>query len=43
VSIIRTYPSGYAGASQTWREIRKRADVALLDPQFKLRLFKMMR
>ena len=43
MSIIRTYPSGYAGASQTWREIRKRADVALLDPQFKRRLLKMMR
>lgn len=42
MSIIRTYPSGYAGASQTWAAIRLRWDVRALNPEFRRRVHRMM-
>lgn len=43
MSVLPTYPSGYAGAQVTLAQMRTRSDVQMLDPEFRRRVFAMMR
>lgn len=43
MGLLPTYPNGYSGGRATIPIIRTRWDVQMLDPEFKRRVFRMMR